>query len=140
MLVIVVLVLVVAGWLMLKGSGNVALNSPLPTPTPSPSGHVITVTYTDSGYSPNTVTVGKGDMVVWQNKSSSPMWTASAVHPTHTVYPGTSIANCGNVSNQFDACAGVPPGQSWSFIFNYAGNWNYHDHLNSAHTGTVIVK
>lgn len=142
MLIVAVAVLAVAGWLILKGGNNVVLNTPSPTPTSSPSGRTVTITYTDSGYSPSTVTVGKGDMVTWQNKSSSPMWTASAVHPTHTVYPNTSITLCDSDKplKIFDACAGVAPGQSWSFTFNYIGSWRYHDHLNSAHTGIVVVQ
>jgi plastocyanin len=70
------------------------------------------------------------------------MWPASAFHPTHTVYSGTSLSeHCPDTAGTaFDACKGFLPGQSWSFKFTKAGTWKYHDHLNPGATGTIVVE
>lgn len=112
------------------------------TPTSETPSSQNVVIYTDSGYSPNTLSIKKGETVVFQNNSSQSMWTASALHPTHTVYSGTSLSeHCGSSNNTaFDACKGIQPGDSWSFTFNKVGSWKYHNHLNPSHTGTIIVE
>ena len=82
----------------------------------------------DSGqFSPLAVKVRKGGKVTWTNKSSRAVWPASAFHPTHTLYPG------------FDALRGLKTGETYSFVFEKAGSWKYHDHLNSGATGVVEV-
>lgn len=100
------------------------------------------VSYTDSGYSPSTIKIKKGETVTFKNESSRSMWPASDVHPTHRVYSGTSIEeHCPDTSGTaFDACKGYLPGESWSFRFDKVGNWRYHDHLNPSATGTIIVE
>jgi plastocyanin len=100
------------------------------------------VTYTDSGYSPSTITIKKGETVNFKNQSSLSMWPASAMHPTHRVYSGTSLdEHCPDTTGTaFDACKGFLPGQSWSFTFNKTGTWKYHDHLNPSSTGTIVVE
>lgn len=105
-----------------------------------PTSH--TVTYTNSGYSPSVITVNTGDIVTFVNNSSSQMWTASAIHPTHRVYPDTDIMQCGIIPSgtMFDACNGTNSGGSWSFTFQNSGTWKYHNHLNPGHTGTVVVE
>lgn len=102
----------------------------------------VTVDYTDSGFSPNAVTINRGDTVVFENKSSSSFWPASNNHPTHTLYDGTSLQqHCASpTGDTFDACGGIPPGGSWSFTFNKSGTWNYHNHLRASDTGTIIVQ
>ena len=112
------------------------------TPVPLPTVSKITVTYSDSGYSPAEITVKKGDTVVFINRGSKMMWTASAVHPTHKVYPSSDIAKCGTPSQNgiFDACKGYEQGESWEFKFNETGTWKYHNHLQSTHTGTIMVE
>jgi plastocyanin len=100
------------------------------------------VTYTDAGYSPSTITIKKGETVTFVNQSSRSMWPASAVHPTHTVYSGTSLSkHCPDTTGTaFDACKGFLPGESWSFKFDKVGTWKYHDHLNPSSTGTIGVE
>ena len=101
-----------------------------------------TIVFTDSGFSPSAITVNQGDRVTWQNNSSVKMWPASAKHPTHTVYPGSGIEKCGTAeaANIFDACQGIDPGSSYSFVFNEVGKWFYHDHLDATKFGSVEVK
>jgi plastocyanin len=100
------------------------------------------ITYTDSGYSPSVLYVKVGDIVTFKNESSKSMWPASADHPSHRVYSGTSLSeHCPDpAGNAFDACTGFLPGSSWSFKFNKAGTWKYHDHLNPSATGTIVVE
>jgi plastocyanin len=104
----------------------------------------LTVTYTNSGFSPNTVNAKVGDTVHFINSSSHGMWVASNEHPTHTDYDGTSLAqHCtGNTNNNgsFDECAAVPPGTSYSFTFPKTGAFHYHNHVSTSDTGTVLVQ
>ena len=100
-----------------------------------------TITITSSGFSPSTLNVNIGDRVTFTNLGSSQSWPASNIHPTHTVYPGSGISKCDGAeeSNIFDACRGLRQGESYSFTFNEAGSWKYHDHLNPGSGGTIIV-
>ena len=154
--VIIVAVLLVAGWQFLRNKEGVVVVTPTPTvssvptvsvspePTASPSPDVVKniISYSDSGYSPSIITIKKGETVTWKNESGVKMWTASAMHPTHKVYPGTSIEMCGTQTLVaiFDACAGTVSGQSWEFGFDSVGTWKYHNHLQPNHTGTIMIE
>lgn len=122
-------------------------NEPLPEgdtsngATPSNlSENATVVTHTGSGFQPQTVTVEKGDTVVWQSENGN-MWVASNRHPTHTQYAGSSRSeHCSNGDQNtaaFDQCS---EGSSFSFTFEKTGEWNYHNHQNSFQGGTVIVE
>lgn len=120
------------------------------TPAPDSTGDVeetvvsttTIVTYTNSGFSPSSVTINAGEVVMFVNEGSNLMWPASAIHPTHTVYPGSSIQKCGTAEEDsiFDACSRVTSGNSWSFTFTETGTWKYHNHLNIGKTGTIVVE
>ena len=101
------------------------------------SSGVVTVTYTNSGFSPRTVSIQKGQTVVFANNSSGAMWVASSPHPTHTDYPEKFKTDC--AGSLFDECAGAPAGSSWSFTFNSVGSWGFHNHLKASDTGTITV-
>lgn len=79
---------------------------------------------TNEGFSPNSVTIKKGESVKFVNKSTAPMWVASAPHPTHTDYP------------EFDQKAN---GDVFTFSFAKVGSWKYHNHSPFSSGGTVIV-
>lgn len=98
------------------------------------------VEITDSGYVPSQLTIKKGSTVTWTNNSEAPNWPASAQHPTHTVYPGSGIEKCGTDEENeiFDSC-GMELGESWSFTFNEAGEWGYHEHNEVKTFGKIIV-
>lgn len=81
----------------------------------------------DGRFTPSELKIKKGDTIIWINRDSSQTWPASAIHPTHQVYPG------------FDALRGLSTGESYSFTFDKVGSWKYHDHLNSSVTGVVMV-
>ena len=100
------------------------------------------VVYTDSGFSSNSLSIKRGEAVIFENKSSRNMWVASAMHPSHRAYPDTDIQKCGveEAKNMFDACKGFAPGTSWSFTFNEVGTWRYHNHLDARDFGNITVE
>ncbi len=114
----------------------------LATDTVTPPVEEKVISYTDSGYSPNSLIIKKGDSVVFKNESSKSMWPASAMHPTHTVYDGTSLEeHCPDSDGTaFDACKGYEVGESWSFTFDKVGIWKYHDHIDASNFGTIVVE
>lgn len=161
----IIIILVILGgvwWYMKKRSNTSSVNPSTSTQTidnaggpdysPAPLGtsttatttslgtapKTVTVNYTSAGFVPKTVNINKGDTVTWVNQTSHGMWVASASHPTHTVYDGTSLAQHCNTSASapFDQCKS---GSTYSFKFDKAGSWNYHDHTNSSMFGTVVV-
>ena len=100
------------------------------------------VEITAAGANPKTVTITAGQTVAFVNKDSATHWPASALHPTHTVYPGSNIAKCktAEAATIFDACKGLKEGEYFKFKFDQTGTWNYHDHLNPSIWGTVVVQ
>ncbi len=100
-----------------------------------------TIEITATGFSPNPLTIKVGDTVTFVNKDTAQHWPASAVHPTHTVYPGSDINKCGTAeaATIFDSCKGLATGETFEFTFTHAGSWNYHDHLNPSLWGTIVV-
>lgn len=117
-------------------------NVPEAVVVPEEENHTHVVTYTDSGFNPQTINIEFGEELTFINESSQDMWPATAMHPTHRVYPGSDIAKCNTVEARtiFDACKGIAPGGSWEFTFNQVGSWKYHDHLNISHFGTIVVE
>ena len=89
---------------------------------------VFIVEITSSGFSPQTLEISQGDTVTWTNQNSASSWPASAIHPTHTLYPG------------FDSKRGLKNGESYSFTFDKVGTWGYHDHLSPSTKGTIVVE
>lgn len=99
---------------------------------------VVTISYTNEGYSPSEVDIKVGDTVRFSNDSSDQeTWPASAVHPTHSIYPEKNEDDC--LGSSFDACRGLKPGESWEFTFNEIGEWRFHDHIHASKTGVVNV-
>lgn len=95
------------------------------------------IRYTDDGYVPSEVTIRKGEAVRWINDSTRDMWPASAVHPTHSLYPEKSDSDC--LGSSFDACDYLAPGTTWEYTFHTTGDWRFHDHVRASRTGIVHV-
>jgi len=93
------------------------------------------VVMSSSGFSPSTLAISLGDTVVFLAEDSSNRWPASAVHPTHNVYPEGG----GCIGSVFDSCGGIVEGESYTFTFDEAGTWGYHDHLSPGSTGKIVV-
>lgn len=87
----------------------------------------VSVTETESGFEPQTVTVKVGTKVVWTNKSGATGNVSSAKHPTHLEYPPLNLTN-------------YEVGETLSLVFDTAGTYKYHDHLNPSRFGTVVVE
>lgn len=87
-----------------------------------------TVTYTDSGFSPSTITIKAGDTVRFVNSSSENMWVASDPHPQHTNY------------SPFDAKKGYEPGTTYAYTFTEKKTYTYHNHPHSNIKGTIVVQ
>lgn len=146
---LVIVIILGGGYLLWQGSigtsGTPTATStspaPAPTPAPTPSGAPMSaaVTYSTSGFNPSEVTVKKGGAVTWMNSGSGQMWIASAQHPSHTVYAGTSREeHCPDAFGMaFDQCKSGTG--DYSFTFQKVGTWNYHDHLSPQKFGKVIV-
>lgn len=98
-----------------------------------------TIVMTSSGFSPSSLEISVDDTITFVSEEGV-HWPASAVHPTHTVYPGSDINKCGSGEEIFDSCRGLSAGESFSFTFNEAGTWAYHDHLNPSIFGRIIVQ
>jgi len=100
---------------------------PAPAPVVIEQPQAFIVIDENGSFTPSEVKIKKGGKVTWTNKSSRQVWPASAMHPTHLIYP------------EFDARKGIGPGENYSFKFEEAGSWKYHDHLNPSSFGTVNV-
>ena len=89
---------------------------------------VFEIAYDGKAFSPATLDIKNGDIVVFKNNSDKNFWPASGPHPQHTGYP------------EFDPKKPVAAGQSWQFKFAKTGAWGFHDHLNSSAFGKITVQ
>jgi len=89
---------------------------------------VVEITKTDRGFVPETVVIDAGTTVVFTNETERDSWPASDSHPTHQLLP------------EFDPKTPRAPGTNWSFTFERPGVWEFHDHLDSAFTGRIVVR
>lgn len=149
------IIIIAGGWYLLSGESAKAPSEEPGTPVTNQMPVIgsttpemivegeapVTVIYTDEGYAPKSITVAVGTTVTFVNQSSKNMWVASARHPEHTVYSGTSLSqHCPDTSGTaFDQCAGGAPGSSYSFTFTKVGEWKYHDHIDATKFGGITV-
>lgn len=91
----------------------------------------VTITYTDSGFSPSKANLLKGGTITWVNNSSDILEVGVNPHPSHT--DDRTITN-----NEFVLT--LQPGQSSDVVVNKTGTFGYHNHLNPDDTGTVVVQ
>jgi len=92
--------------------------TPIPAPTPKPVTHNITIQ--NFGFSPASITVKKGDTVIWTNKDSA----------SHTV-----TGNNGGPSSPTLSTNGT-----YSYTFNSAGTFAYHCTIHPSMTAAVVVQ
>lgn len=143
-IVVIAVVALIGYWLFGKNEQPI-ISQPITERIPSTEEKVTEekiVIYSDVGYSPNTLTIKNGEIVIFKNQSAKTMWPASAMHPSHRVYSGTSLdEHCPDTADiAFDACQGFLPDETWSFRFDKIGEWKYHDHLNPGDFGTIVVR
>ena len=84
-----------------------------------------TVRYTDTGFEPKELSVPLGAIVQYVNESDKQMWVASNEHPGHSILP---------TFDQFQT------GDQYTHVFDKAGTWEYHDHLNPTAVGIITVE
>lgn len=87
-----------------------------------------TIRYTDTGFVPTTLQVKAGTMVEFVNESSDPMWVASNEHPAHSIL------------STFDQFNSTGKNGTYTYMFDKKGTWAYHDHINPAVEGVVVVQ
>jgi plastocyanin len=86
-----------------------------------------TITYSNNGFSPDTITVKSGTSVTVKNTSSQAMQFDSDPHPAHT--------------NDTDLNVGlVAAGKTTTFVADKTGSFGFHNHLNPSDTGKIIVQ
>ncbi len=111
--------------------------TPQSTPAPQSTAKAdVTVEITKDGFSPASITINKDQTVEFVNRDSALHWPASAMHPTHSLYPTKG----GCIGSTFDACRGLRNGEKFVFTFDQVGTWKYHDHLNITKFGSIEVK
>jgi plastocyanin len=100
-----------------------------------------TIRYTANGFSPSAVTIARGRTVTFVNETSGNMWVAADEHPVHTEFDGTDRATHCSGSyagpTPFDQCQN---GSTYSFVFNKAGTFGYHNHSAAQFEGTITVQ
>src|SRR5437764_5281805 len=92
----------------------------LALPSSSLGAATIAVKITATGFTPKTVSLDQGDTVKWTNVDRA----------THQL-----VANNGAFASHI-----LKPGDTYSFTFNAAGRYAYHDALKPSLTGTITVK
>ncbi len=97
------------------------------TPTENPPAAGATITYTDNGFTPGTLTVKSGTEIKIVNSSSSSIQFSSDPHPEHTDAPEL---------NQ-DSLA---PGASQTIKAGNPGTYGVHNHEDPTKTMTIIVQ
>lgn len=117
----------IAGALFLIAFASTYFSSRPETPQEVPGTTEVTVTLSEDGFSPSTLTIEPGTKVTFVSKTKSFFWPASNPHPTHTIYAA------------FDPQEPIRPDGSWGFVFTQEGTWRYHDHLAPYFTGTITV-
>ncbi len=85
------------------------------------------IVLTDKGFVPDEVFIKANGTVTFSTNRDKPFWPASNLHPTHGIY------------FEFDPRHQLNQGEVWTFQFNRAGDWGYHDHLRSYFTGKIHV-
>jgi len=89
------------------------------TPVPTTLTNTVNVEIKGFAFNPETITISKGTTVIWTNSDSV----------SHTV---TGIGN--DIDSQI-----LGLGQTYSFIFNEAGTFEYQCHIHPSMKGKVIV-
>ncbi len=96
----------------------------------TPTGKIIDISYSDKGFEPATFDATLGDTLKFTNKSTKEFWPATGPHENH---------GSGGFA-EFDSKNGIASGASYEIVMSKAGAWEFHNHFNETHEGTVTVK
>jgi len=129
-LLVIVALTVVLGVFTFFGNKK---SSPIATPSmnsqesvATPNNPIVTITLTDSGFTPKDAAVKTGTRVIWVNKSGEAATVNSNDHPTHRLYPFLNLGE-------------FPSGSSVQAVFEKAGKYSYHNHYSPSQTGTITA-
>lgn len=86
------------------------------------------VSITANSFVPATLTIKVGTTVTWTNQEDQEHWVASNPYPANTDLKG------------LNAGKKMVKGDSYSYTFDKAGTYNYHDDLSPTTNGTVVVE
>jgi plastocyanin len=111
---LVVLAVAVAAWMMWTNITNQAAEE---TPTAM-------VAITDVGFSPATLKIQKGQDVTWTNQTNAPQHL---------------VADEGQPQG-FQTSEALDNGDTYTFTFEDAGTYNYHNPNNIDHKGVIVVE
>ncbi|MBL4694433.1 S-layer homology domain-containing protein [Candidatus Gracilibacteria bacterium] len=123
------------------GGGISTINAELAS-TEVVQSQTFTITFSDTGVSAPDITINSGDTVQFLNLDMFTHWPATDNHPSHRNYPNSSISKCSSDLEYltFDACAGLPKDEMYSFTFSEVGYWTWHDHLDPSLIGSITVQ
>ena len=113
--------------------------SPIPTTTEAS----VIISYTNSGFEPQTITIRASTTVEWVNTSDKLMWVASDPHPSHTNLPGfdeRGVQGNDAVRSTIPIAYAHTHANPYKYTFLKAGKWSYHNHLVPNDRGIVIVE
>lgn len=96
------------------------------TQTAQPTAESPTITYTDEGFEPATLTVKTGTVIRVVNNASSELVFSSGSHPTHLEDPELNMSS-------------LQPGEGGTVTAKTVGTHSFHDHFNAGKSGTLIV-
>ena len=119
---ILIAAILIIGFLLFQVSKTPKKTGPGSVPIPR-----LEVLVGQNGFSPQTLTIKKGETVVWINQSGENVTVNSDPHPTHNLH---RFLNKGEFSS----------GSSVQVTFEETGTLSYHNHLNPSQKGTVVVK
>lgn len=135
---VVVLVIGLAGWYLMRPKQEVIPTPSVDSMTPStdtanPSAsssammNEVIVNISSTGFSPNDITIKVGESVTWMNVDNAMHNVSSAPHPIHTTYTPLNLGS-------------FAAGEKVSLVFDKAGTYKYHDHLNPSIFGSITVQ
>lgn len=87
--------------------------------------HVVKIT--DQGYLPSSLTIERGEKILFQNKSKKTYWPRVEFQPL----PKKNVRH--------ESPRALSPGQTWLYKFDLIGTWYYHDKLNPKINGVAHV-
>ncbi len=85
------------------------------------------VLLTKNGFEPLSITIKKGETVMWINQSQKNATVNSNPYPTNNLYPFLNLGE-------------FPPGNGIQTIFKEAGSYSYHNEFIPEQQGTIVVK
>jgi plastocyanin len=112
------------------GLHNKSTQNPRIAATAPPAIAPAAVTITATGFLPAAIAVKSGQAVVWTNN------TATA----HSIIANSASSSGPHPGLPTFASSSLNEGDTYSYVFDTAGNYTYHDGTNAATIGTVVVR